>query len=177
MELLVSGIVLGCMIGATVALIAWIPPIRRMGQDSPRARKGIIFGLGILAGIPTWLLVAYVGAEVTLIFSWTGVGDDFDNNQPSLIYPDEERQNWDVIRREIWLRSVAPPPLRKPCFTGNEIGCRWADRLMSFENEDSVGRMSDLAEWLSWSVLLIGFGGCPAIASGGLAWYATVKND
>jgi hypothetical protein len=145
-----------------------------MGQDNPRARKGIVSGLGILAGIPTWLLVAYVGAEVTLIFSWTGVGDDFVNNQSSLIYPEEELQNWDVIRREVWLRSLVPPPLRAPCFTGNEIGCQWADRL-GFGGKDSVGWTSGSAMWLDyWLVLLIGFG-FSAIVSGALVWYATRK--
>lgn len=164
MELLVYGIAIGCAISVAVSLVAWIPPIRRMGQHSTRARKGLIFGLRLLAGISFWLLVAYGVAQATLIFSATGVGDDFASNHANFVYAEEVRQHWAVIRRETWLRTALPLPLRGTCFTGNDTACRWADQV-------GAGWTSDL--WLDQLLALLISFGFPALLSGTLAWHAT----
>jgi hypothetical protein len=172
MELLISMLAIGSALGAAVSLLAWIPPLRRMGQGSAPARTGIVVSVGSVAGMLGWLLVAYVGAQVVLVFSGTGVGDDFVNNQSYLVYDEDVLQNWDVIRRELWLRSLVPPPLRASCLTRLAIACQWADRLGGAIG-DAAGGTASLAAWRVYVFgLLIGFG-CPALVSGILAGYAT----
>ena len=111
------------LFGLGVALLARLPAVRRRARARPAGRAGLIVGLGLLAFALAFVGWTRLNVKITFVFDSIIVDD---------IYP--HPPNWqadlqvhrDALEQELWLRSLLPPALRRPCYSDQKIICRLA---------------------------------------------------
>ena len=86
--------------------------------------------------------------------------------QPFVSQPAEMAENRASLIRELWLRRLVPPLLRRACYAGEETICRLADAVVAYMPEAWTG-IAYLEE--------VGTALVPALSTTVLAWLWTRK--
>lgn len=151
------------LIAVLVALLALVAPIRKLCLRSERARVATITLLGLLSLSVTFGLLTWLAAQTAnYAVSYGGVQSlDIETEQDRLIAYVVDQQ---TITKELWARSLVPPPLRQACYTDVHHICETADA--------AVQRTAGLWDWRSYGTSL-GLGVISTISSTILAWVFT----
>ena len=150
------------LVGALLALLALIPPLRRLGRRNGRARAVVIGACALLAFVISFGLGTrlYAGGMVAVVTraeaSWRGAVPKGSELQGQLQAWDENRR---TILNELWLRQMAPPTSGFPCYTGQLAVCELMGELGVF----------GASIWGTYA-LFIGLSVVSAVVGGVLAW-------
>lgn len=159
----ILGLVLLFLLGGAISLIVLLPPLRRLGRNTPKARMIEITVLGLLSFSIAFLVYSWVGAEIVYIFGMM-TGPSYDQVSPSC-EPLAVDGKVKVVQ-ELWVRSIVPPPMQSSCYTNQVEVCEFADRIAGPKHGHR-----------DWSDYLISVGWCliQAFVSGVSTWFFTRK--
>jgi hypothetical protein len=158
-----AAIVIGLLIlGALVSLLALLPPIRRWCWRNPAARIVTLCALALASFGISFMLWTRLAAEVSSIYSTLVAIDTFD--RPPSTGPTQPDTSRPFVIRELWLRQLVPPSLRRTCYAQEGAICHLADTIMA-NVPDMWGRRAYLEE--------IGTALISMISASALAWLWT----
>jgi len=143
------------LIGALTSLVVLIPPIRKLARCDATARQAVVLVIGLLSLVIAFGLYTRLGAEVHYIFSTIG--------EPP--WQRTEDPDKPAVVREIWMRRLVPPPLRRPYYSDDAVVCEKVDWI-TFNMDDG-----------GWGPYLGSVGIClvSTLAGGFLAWLFTTR--
>jgi len=141
------------LIGALVSLVVLLPPLRKLGRRSIIMRMTEVFIIALLSLVISFGLWTRLGAEIAYIFSTIGPAPWQEGGDPYR----------SAIVKELWVRSMMPPPLRRFCYSEEAIVCQRADWYAP-----------DVASG-DWGLYLQGIGMCliASLVSSLLVWLFT----
>ncbi len=155
-------VVASALIGALLSLLALLPPLRRLGRRSVRAKAGIIDACALLALAVTFGLGTrlFAGAMVAVV---TRAEANWRDRVPEGSDLERQIQGWDenrrVILNELWLRQMAPPARGSRCYTRQLAVCELMGELGVFGT----------STWGTYA-LFVGLSVMSALVGGVLAW-------
>jgi hypothetical protein len=155
------------LVGALISLLALLSPVRRLCRRSLVARIAVICILGLVSFVIGFGLWTRLNAEVAYVFGTMVMVDTFDPERiPTATWPPETLVNKPFVIRELWMRLLIPPPVRRSCYAGEAWVCDLAD--------DALPATSD--RWSGQSYLQdVSMAGVPVLTSSVLAWLFTRK--
>ena len=154
--------VASALIGVLLSLLALLPPLRRLGRRSVRAKAVVIDACALLALAVTFGLGTrlFAGAMVAVV---TQAEASWRDRVPKGSELERQLQGWDenrrVILNELWLRQMAPPARGSPCYTRQLAVCELMGELGVFGT----------STWGTYA-LFVGLGVVSALVGGVLAW-------
>jgi hypothetical protein len=149
------------ILGILVALPVLIPPLRRLGRRSARARRVTILAFGLLSLMMGFALWTRSIAELIYAFNRPFVlSNTLESPEPT-----EYRENRRAIVNEIWMRRVVPPPWRRSCYTSQETVCHLADYV-------APAAEMDTSSWAGY-LHILGVNLISALTSGAFVWLFT----
>ncbi len=146
--------ILAIIMGLLVALPSLIPPLRRAARRNRRVRMSELAALGLLSLFLTFAAWNFLNAAYDALWIAMG-GGDFG------AYTRAE----DAFTTEIWLRHMALPSPRQPCYTGSAAACQLADDYIQRLNPSSY-------TWPKY-LLSIGMALVAALTTGAGVWRFT----
>ena len=155
------------LVGALVSLLALLSPVRRLCRRSLVARIAVICILGLVSFVISFGLSIRLNAEAAYVFGTMVMVDTFDPERiPTATWPPETLVDKPFVIRELWMRLLIPPPVRRSCYAGEAWVCGLAD--------DVLPATSD--RWSCKSYLQgVGMASVPVLTSSVLAWLFTRK--
>jgi hypothetical protein len=155
------------LVGALVSLLALLSPVRRLCRRSLGSRIVVICILGLVSFVISFGLWTRLNAEAAYVFGTMVMVDTFDPERiPTATWPPETLVNKPFVIRELWMRLLTPPPVRRSCYAGEAWVCGLAD--------DVLPATSDRWSWKSY-LRDVGMAGIPVLTSSALAWLFTRK--
>jgi len=115
------------LIGALIALVALLAPIRRLAQSNWIARTITLTVLGLLSlavGFGIWPKFI---ADVDYVFSTAVTWDTFEPRTGGVRWPYEGKRP--AIVNELWIRKLVPPPMRQTCYSDDAEVCSVVDDI------------------------------------------------
>ena len=171
--LLLFAIGVGWLISLPLWLILRFKPSLRMYVYNHRGVRWMMVGAVFLLAIPTLIILyTFLRSYVTVTFYSVTISDPFP--APSGQYQSQIQSPSDIVERhgnmmtkELWFRQMALPPLRKSCYSSEEV-CEIVDNM--------VGMYSHLSH-PDWAVYLttIGITLLLSLPGGLFAWLYTKK--
>ena len=155
------------LVGALVSLLALLSPVRRLCRRSLESRIAVICILGLIPFVISFGLWTRLSAEAAYVFGTMVMVDTFDPERiPTATWPPETLVNKPFVIRELWMRLLIPPPVRRSCYAGEAWVCGLAD--------DVLPATSD--QWSCKSYVQdVGMAGVSALTSCVLVWLFTRK--
>ncbi len=138
-------LMLAAVVGIVIALIAFLPPFRKLGRlnASVRTVKYIVFGL--LA-----FVCVFGGYTLVVVEAFLYIEEPCCANTPT---QDEIDTNKTLLGEELWLRLVVSPVRAQDCYVNHHDVCQLADRL--------TPKGSTIAD-PQWPLVFMGICGCLA---------------
>ncbi len=146
--------------GGIFALPAYLPPIRNVARRTSTFRYALIVSMSLVTFMIFFLTISHSMVGLLQIYvSCDMVVSDIP------CYPVDSEGNY---RREIWLRTITPPPFvpADNCFSDNLSICEMVDTINSFKYEGFLKYLASL-----WSHLI------PAFSCGLMVYLITRQVD
>jgi hypothetical protein len=129
LNVLVSYVCPGTMlvfVGILVSLLARLSSIADRGRRSITARIITAFILGTVSFLIAFGLVAQLGTGAEYSLCWHLV-DTYGRQRLQM--------NRNAVLKELWIRRIVPPPLRRSCYTTSSVYvCTLADAVSAISN-------------------------------------------
>jgi hypothetical protein len=114
-------------IGTAAALLAWLPPVRRLCWRSLVARRAVIGLLACVSFAVSFGLCTKMSAEIDYVFASPACGC-YPGATP--LWPPKDQVKYQpVVIRELWQRYLIPPPLRTNCYSSVATVCELANHV------------------------------------------------
>jgi protein-S-isoprenylcysteine O-methyltransferase Ste14 len=153
------------LLGALISLLALLSPVRSLCRRSTGARIAVICILGFVSLTVGFGLWTRLNAQVAYVFGTFVMVDTFDPDRiPTATWPPETQENRPFVVRELWVRLLVPPAVRRPCYAREAWVCELAD--------DVLPASSDRWNWTSY-LQDVAVSCVPVLASTVLGWFFT----
>ena len=125
----IIGILILILIGVLVSLVTLVPSIWGGFQHRLVARIAAICILGLVSFVISFGLFTRLEAEAAYVFGTMVHVDTFDPERPppKITSPPEAKANKPHIVRELWIRLLVPPAMRRSCYAGEPWICELTD--------------------------------------------------
>lgn len=143
--------------GIVLSLPILLPPVRRWGRRSVANSTWLV----CITGLVSWVLVFGLWARCWAMINYAVSTTPIYKGQDHVYVPprlEEKKAYRKALVNEFWLRSLVPPPVRRSCYTSDQIVCELAG--------DSVVPPE-------WYLIQIGAGVVSAMMSCALTWQFT----
>lgn len=145
------------LLGLALALVLWLPPVRRWGRRSPVAGMLSLYLLGGLSLAVSFAALTRGLAAVeydVITLALTAEGGAVGPGMPSLEWQTQWRQApAAAVTDELWLRLIRPPFLRRPvCYSGQSMPCWLVAQFAT--HEPSYLSLVNTEAWYSYGGVL-----------------------